>query len=39
MNALPGYRYCITCVPGAYGGRKRVSDTLELDLWVVVSHI
>ena len=26
------------CVPGAYGGRKKVLDSLELELHMVVSH-
>ena len=29
---------CTMYMPGAYGGQKRVSDALELELQVVVSH-
>lgn len=29
---------CIMCVPDAFRGQKRVSDPLELQLWVAVSH-
>jgi hypothetical protein len=29
---------CTTCVPGAHGGQKRVWDSLELGLWIGVSH-
>jgi hypothetical protein len=28
---------CTTCTTGAYKGQKRVSDPLELELWIVVS--
>lgn len=27
-----------TCVPGAHGSQRRISDTMELELWSVVSH-
>lgn len=29
---------CITCVPGALRGQKRVLDPLKLELRMVVSH-
>ena len=29
---------CITCMPGAHRGQKRASDSLELELQMVVSH-
>lgn len=30
------WKYTV-CIPGAHGGRKRGSDLLELELWMVVS--
>lgn len=29
---------CTLCVPGAYGGQRKVLDLLELDLQVFGSH-
>lgn len=29
---------CSVCVSNTCGGQKRVSDHLELELWVAVSH-
>lgn len=26
------------CMPGAWGGQKRVSSPLDLELWMVVNH-
>lgn len=34
------YKYLFTCmyVPVTCGGQKKVSDALELELWIIVSH-
>lgn len=29
---------CITCVPGAHAGQKRLSYPLKMELWMVVGH-
>ena len=26
------------CVPGAFGGQKKASDPLELELWMFINH-
>lgn len=28
---------CFTCMPGVYGGQKRLSDLLKLELQTIVS--
>lgn len=37
MCVLPACMYT-TCMPGARGGQKRMSDPLELELQMVESH-
>lgn len=27
-----------TCVPGAFGSQDRVLDSLEMELWMLISH-
>lgn len=36
-NLLTCVSMCTVCVPGDQGGQRRVSDPLEVELWMVVT--
>ena len=36
---VSGICLCTACTPGAHRSKERVSDPLELELWVVVNYL